>query len=68
MFFIFVLVCKKYKFDFTLSTHGDITLLLKPNNTFENIGINQEYYNRSFGKLFFKAIRIMRKYRRERGY
>ena len=68
MFFIFTIACKKYKFNFSLNTHGDVTLLLKPMNNFENIGIRQEYYNRSYSKLFLRAIKAMRMYRLKEGY
>jgi hypothetical protein len=69
MFFIFIKACKKYNFDFSLGTYGELTIVLKPKNTFENIEVKQKYYyNRDFNQLFIKAIRAMKRYREERGY
>ena len=41
---------------------------LKPKNTFESITIERDYFDYNFNKLFLKAIKEMKKYRRERGY
>lgn len=67
MFFIFVKVCRKYGFNFSLNTTGGLTLTLKSKNTFENIEIKQEYYNKNYNKLFLKAIKEMKDYRGKKG-
>lgn len=68
MFYIFTRACKKYNFDFSLNTYGELTITLKPRNTFENIEIKQKYYYRNFNKLFIEAIKKMKQYREEMGY
>jgi hypothetical protein len=68
MFLIFIWACRKYKFSFTLSTHGQTAMMLNPNNAFEHIYINQSYYDNGFNTLFSKAIKEMKRYRKERGY
>lgn len=60
IFFRFVLACRRYKFTYALSTYGGMTLILRPNNTFENINIEWKY---SYYKLFREAIGEMKKYR-----
>lgn len=62
-FFMFVRACKKYRFTFALSTYGGISLILRPNNTFENIKFNEECFN--LNQMFLKAIKEMKKYRKE---
>lgn len=66
MFFKFVRACRKYRFTFALSTYGGLTLILRPNNTFENIEIKEECID--YMSMFPKAIRVMKKYRKERGF
>lgn len=66
IFFSFARACVKYKFTFALSTYNGITLILRPYNTFENIKVSEYSYH--FSKLFNKAIKEMKKYRKERGY
>lgn len=68
MFFIFITACRKYKFSFSLSAYNKFVITLNPNNSFENINIEQEFYNCSFIKLFLNAIKAMKDYRKERGY
>lgn len=69
MFFIFIKACKKYKFDFTLSTYGKTSMMIRPKNTIENIDISQGYYHGyESNKLFLMAIKEMKRYRKERGY
>lgn len=63
MFFIFIKACKKYKFSFVLNTYGETSIILKPNNTFENIYV----YENNFHKLFVTAIKKMRMYRKNGG-
>lgn len=66
IFFRFIKACDKYKFTFALSTYNGLTLILRPNNTFENIEIKERYHNfYSFQKMFLKAIKEMRKYRKK---
>lgn len=60
IFFRFVLACRRYEFKYALSTYCGITLILRPNNSFENIKIEWKY---SYYKLFKKAIVEMKKYR-----
>lgn len=66
LFFRFTRACVKYKFTFALSTYNGFTLILRPNNTFENINLKDEYC--SFYRLFSKAIKEMKRYRKERGH
>ena len=66
MFLIFIKACKKYKFTFVLSTYSSLTMILRPNNTFENIDIDFSCHN--YNKLFLKAIKTLKEYRKERGY
>lgn len=68
MFFIFVKACKKYKFSYTLNTSSGFTLTLHPNNTFVVIEIKQNYFECSYFKLFLKAIKKMKLYRKEAGH
>lgn len=65
MFFIFNIACKKYGFAFELNTCGKLVLVLHPHGTFETIYINQGYYSHNFNKLFFKAIKEMKQYRKK---
>lgn len=65
MFYIFIRACKKYKFSFSLNLHSRLIIILHPNNTFESINIKQERCDHNFNKLFLKAIKEMKRYRRE---
>lgn len=58
----FIKACRKYKFNYALSTHCEMTLILRPFNTFNNITIKQNDNN--YRKLFKKAITEMKKYRK----
>lgn len=62
MFFVFVRACKKYNFTFVLSTYNEISLILRPNNTFENIKLEEHYYN--LRKILSRGIKVMKKYRK----
>lgn len=64
MFYKFIKVCKKYKFTFALNTYCGISLILHPNNTFENIKLKASYGE--YNKLFKNAIKEIKKYRAER--
>lgn len=66
MFSIFIKACNKYNFSFCLTTHGRISIMLIPNDAFVKLYINQEYYSCNFNKLFFKAIKEMKLYRKKR--
>ena len=68
MFYIFIKACDKYNFDFSFGTCGKPSMSLKPKNTFESITIERDYFDYNFNKLFLKAIKEMKKYRRERGH
>lgn len=65
MFYIFIKACKKYKFSFVLHAYGKDALTILPNGSFEYIDIKQGYYERNYFRLFLKAIKIMREYRKE---
>lgn len=67
MFFRFIRVCKKYRFTYALSTVSELTLILRPSGSFDNIEISQGYYNWNYRKLFSDAIKEMKAYRKERG-
>lgn len=62
IFHKFIRACKKYNFNFAINTFGGLTLTLRPNNTFESIKINENSYR----KLFLKAIKAIKKYRKDR--
>lgn len=65
MFFRFIRACKKYKFTFALSTYGGLTLVLRPNDTFENIKFDEGYCYNGYHRLFKKAIKEMKEYRKK---
>ena len=60
LFWKFIRACRKYKFTFVLGTYGELEILLRPNNTFQNIKITEKYGN--YKQLFKKAIREMKNY------
>lgn len=64
MFVIFIEACRKYGFSFSLTTHGQASIMLMPNNKFEHIYVNQNCYSYNFNKLFLKAIKEMKSYRK----
>lgn len=68
MFFIFIMACKKYEFNFNLNAHNRLVLTLYPSNSFESIDIDQGYFNYNFIKLFLSAIKEMKTYRKMVGY
>lgn len=65
MYNIFLKMCRKYRFTFALSTYGSLSLILRPNDTFKNIQLGEEYHKHN--KLFFRAIKEMKKYRAKEG-
>lgn len=66
MFLRFVNACYIYRFTFALSTYNGFTLILRPNDTFENIEIKEKFYNLfTFYKVFSKAIKEMKEYRKK---
>lgn len=67
MFYIFIRACRKYKFTYVMSTYMGLTIILRPNNTFDNIELKQNFYCRDYNKLFLQAIKEMKRYRKERG-
>lgn len=68
MFYIFLKVCEKYEFYFSINSNSIHAMSLRPKNTFESITVERDYFDWNFNKLFFKAIKIMKRYRKERGY
>lgn len=63
MFFIFVQACRKYNFSYSLNSFNGLTLVLRPNNAFNNIEIKQEPYSLNYFELFARAIKEMKVYR-----
>lgn len=68
MFYIFVRACEKYEFDFSVNSSSIQAMSLRPKNTFESITVERDYFDWNFNKLFIKAIKIMKRYRKERRY
>ena len=72
MFLIFIKLCNKYRFTYTMTTYGcnnELTLILRPFNIFDNIEIKEKLYELdTYFKVFVRAIKEMKKYREERGY
>lgn len=68
MFYIFLRACKKYKFDYTLHALNDFIVSLHPIDNLGFVEVKQEYYDKSYFKLFVKAIKKMKEYRKENGY
>lgn len=66
IFFRFIRACKKHRFTFVLSTYGGLSLILRPNDTFENIKLEERYLD--YYKILLKGIKEIKKYRKERGY
>lgn len=67
MFYIFTKVCEKHGFTFSLSTYNGYTLILRPHGSFcnfDNIEIKQNCFECSYFKLFMKAIKEMKAYRK----
>jgi hypothetical protein len=68
MFYIFLRACKKYRFDYTLHALNGFIVTLRPKDNFGFVEVKQEYYDKSYFKLFVKAIKKMKEYRKENGY
>lgn len=68
MFYIFVRACEKYRFTFSLNAYNELTLTLRPANTFESIIIKQRYYESNYFRLFLMAIKEMKRYRKRDGH
>lgn len=68
MFYIFLRACKKHKFDYTLHALNDFIVSLHPKDNLGFIEVKQEYYERNYFKLFVRAIKKMRIYRKENRY
>ena len=62
IFFKFVRACIKYGFTFTFSSYMSLKLVLRPNDTFKNIELIEEYPY--YKKLFKKGIKTMKEYRK----
>ena len=65
MFYRFERACKKYGFDFVLSTYGKVTLMLRPIDTFKNFNFEGNYYD--LRKILSKGIKTMKEYRKNGG-
>ena len=63
----FIKACEIYEFSFILNACGTKAIILKPSGSFDDIEIKKEY-NENFNKLFVKSIKMMKMYRKERGY
>lgn len=63
MFYKFIRACAIYKFYFVFKTYNERQLLLRPENSFDNIII--PFYRKDFmyRKLFKRAIIEMKDYR-----
>lgn len=57
----FVKACRKYKFSYALSTYCYPTLVLRPDNTFENIELKYSYTD--YRLMFKEAVQKMKEYR-----
>lgn len=68
MFTIFVLACKRYKFAYTINAIHGVSLCMYPYDSFGDINVSQEYYEINYTKLFIKAIKKMKWYRKEVGH
>ena len=68
MFYIFLRACKKYRFAYSLHAVNDFIITLHPKDALGFVEVKQEYYDRSYFKLFLKAIKKMKTYRKEKGY
>ena len=68
MFFIFLRACKRYKFVYTLHAINEFSITMHPKEALGFVEVKLEYYDRSYFKLFVKAIKKMKEYRKENGY
>lgn len=62
----FIRACRKYRFTFVLTTYGGFKVVLRPNETFENIEVVDN--NADYRKLFKSAIKAMKEYREKHPY
>ena len=68
MFYIFLKARKKYRFSYALHAVNEFIITLHPKDALGFVEAKQEYYDRSYFKLFLRAIKKMRAYRKEKGY
>lgn len=68
MFYIFLRACKKYKFSYALHAVNELSITLYPKDILGFIEVKQKYYERNYFKLFLRAIKKMKEYRKENGY
>ena len=59
----FYKACDKYNFAFVLSTDCGLRLILRPNDTYENIKFEESHYW-NYNKLYKNAIKTMKEYRK----
>lgn len=64
MFLIFIKVCNKYKFSYAINAINGLILTLHPNDSLGFLEIKQEYYEKNYFKLFLRAIKRMKEYRK----
>lgn len=65
MFYIFLRACKKYRFAYSLHAVNEFIITLHPKDALGFIEVRQEYYERNYFKLFVRAIKKMKTYRKE---
>lgn len=58
-FFLFIRMCRKYGFTYVLNTYQEMSMILRPNDTFDNITIKTD---RGYVDLFKRAIFLMKDY------
>lgn len=59
----FIKACRKYKFSYVLNTYCNMTLMIRPHNTFVNINLENKDWN--YRKLFKDAVKEMKLYRQK---
>ena len=65
LFWLFQNACRKYGFSFALSNYGiNLTLMLRPCNTFENLEINDNRY--AYRAVLKQGMKLMKDYRKGR--
>lgn len=67
MFYIFLKACKKYRFAYALHAVNEYIITLHPKDALGFVEVKLEYYDRNYFKLFVKAIKKMKEYRKEKG-
>lgn len=60
----FIRACRKYKFMFILSNYCELSLILRPINTFESVELKERYC--CYRVIFKRAIKEMKNYRKNK--